>query len=311
VIANGDEGSALRRAGDRARELAAAHRARPSEPRSFLLGWARALVTPPRRSRPGPLPRVARGDCAVYRVGHATVLLRWARAIALVDPCFARWLWTLRRAEEPAIPDGALAATNLVLVTHAHRDHLHRPSLDRVTRDATCVVPRGCGGRIGRGFSSVIEVGVGERCDAAGLSITAVAAQHGPAGGAPALGYIVRGDGPTVYVAGDTGWFSGFAEIGARFRPDVALLPIAGYRPLALRAGHLSPLDAVYALEDLGARLLVPVGYGAFPLGYEPPGEPARWMAELVAERGLADRVALLDPGTSRMVQLANAQPAS
>ena len=76
---------------------------------------------------------------------------------------------------------------------------------------------------------------------------------------------MVRTPRHVVYVAGDTGYFSGFIEIGRRFRPDIALLPIAGYEPASFREEHMSPLDAVYAFEDLRARVMIPTSYGSFP----------------------------------------------
>ena len=47
--------------------------------------------------------------------------------------------------------------------------------------------------------------------------------------------------------------------------PGKALLPIAGYEPLAMRETHMSPLDALYALEDLRADVLIPIAHGSFP----------------------------------------------
>ena len=86
-------------------------------------------------------------------------------------------------------------------------------------------------------------------------------------------------------------------------RPDVALLPIAGYEPLALRETHMSPLDAVAAFEDLGAHLLVPVAHGAFPLGYEPLEAPLEWLTQLCQQRGLSGRLAALAPGDTCLVR--------
>jgi len=102
-----------------------------------------------------------------------------------------------------------------------------------------------------------------------------------------ACGYVVRTPRHVIYVAGDTGYFSGFAEIGRRFRPDVALLPIAGYEPASFREEHMSPLDAVYAFEDLGARVMIPTSYGSFPLSYEPLGAPLEWLNQIMRARGL------------------------
>jgi L-ascorbate metabolism protein UlaG (beta-lactamase superfamily) len=114
-----------------------------------------------------------------------------------------------------------------------------------------------------------------------------------------------------VYVAGDTGYFSGFIEIGRRFRPDIALLPISGYEPASFREEHMSPLDAVYAFEDLRARVLIPTSYGSFPLSYESLEAPLEWLNDIMRARGLprcgaqpqapdqAPCVAILDHGES------------
>src|SRR6185369_1011028 len=104
-----------------------------------------------------------------------------------------------------------------------------------------------------------------------------------------ASGYVIGAEGTTVYFAGDTGYFSGFAEIGRRFHPDVALLPIGGYEPAPFRDEHMSPLDAAYAFDDIGARVLIPIAHGSFPLSYEPVDAPLAWMRELAAARGLGD----------------------
>ena len=296
----------------RLRELAEAHRRRGSlmlhgGVPSFVLRWLRAFLPAllggplrlPRRPPP-PIPIPASGECSITFIGHATALVRYARARVLTDPVFARSLYSLRRLRPAALPDGALEAVDVVLISHAHADHLHRASLERIDRAATIVTPAGV--RLPRlGFREVIVMRAGDAATVAGLEITAVAAQHrvGLFGRGRALGYVVRGDGPTVYFAGESGYFAGFMEVGARYRPDVALLPISGYRPNALRKDHLSPLDALYALEDLGAQLMVPIHHGAFALGYEPPSEPLIWLRSLASQRRLEQRIAWLEPGES------------
>ena len=63
----------------------------------------------------------------------------------------------------------------------------------------------------------------------------------------------------------------------------------------------MSPIDALYAFEDLRARLMVPIGYGTFALSYEKMHDPERWMAQLVKSRSLEPYVATLRPGESRV----------
>jgi len=274
---------------------------------SFILRWLRALLPAalggplalPRRPTP-PIPIPGTNECSVTFIGHATALIRYAHARLLTDPMFARSLYTLRRLRPAALPDGALENIDVVLLSHAHADHLHRSSLERIDRAATIVAPAGVHVPP-LGFREVLHVRAGDSVTLAGMEIIAVAAHHrvGLLGHGRALGYVVRGDGPTVYFAGESGYFSGFMEVGARYRPDVALLPISGYRPSALRRDHLSPLDAIYAFEDLGAHLLVPIHHGAFALGYESPAEPLIWLRSLASQRHLEQLIAWLEPGES------------
>jgi L-ascorbate metabolism protein UlaG (beta-lactamase superfamily) len=284
---------------------------------SWILKWLRALLPPllggppllPRRPPPA-IPIPAAGECVVTFVGHATALVRYSRARLLTDPCFARSLYSLKRLRPAVLPSGALESIDVVLISHAHADHLHRPSLELLARETTVVVPAGV--RVS-GFERVVEVRAGDSVVVGHLDITAVPARHrvGLFGHGRALGYIVRSDGPTVYFAGDSGYFSGFLEVGARFHPDVALLPISGYRPRALRKDHLSPLDALYAFEDLGAQLLVPIHHGAFALGYEPVAEPLIWLRSLASARRLEDEIAWLEPGESCVARRGSLQSPS
>jgi L-ascorbate metabolism protein UlaG (beta-lactamase superfamily) len=305
----------------RAHELDALHRRRGSIMLhggipSWVLQWLRALMPSslggpallPRRPPP-PIPMPAAGECAITFIGHSTALIRFAHARLLTDPCLARSLYSLRRVRAPGLPDGALESVDVVLISHAHADHLHRPSLELLERKTTLVVPAGV--RTHKlGFQNIVELRAGDTTSVAGLDITAVPAQHrvGFLGHGRALGYVVRGDGPTLYFSGDTGYFSGFLEVGSRFRPDVALLPISGYRPRALRQDHLSPLDALYAFEDLGAELLVPIHHGAFALGYEPVAEPLVWLRSLASARHDEERIAWLEPGESCVARRAPLQ---
>jgi len=61
----------------------------------------------------------------------------------------------------------------------------------------------------------------------------------------------------------------------------------------------MSPLDALYAFEDLGARLLIPIRHGAFVLSYERLDEPLRWLRRLVVDRDLDRYVSPLAVGAS------------
>jgi L-ascorbate metabolism protein UlaG (beta-lactamase superfamily) len=275
----------------------------------FLRAAARQLATPTRVARPQRVPRPAPGALSITFVGHATTMMTSAEARLLTDPLLVNFLWGLRRAEAAVLHPEDAAEVTLVLISHAHHDHLHGPSLRRLPKSATIVVPPRCAGLVERaGFAGVVVLEPGEELAHHDLTITAVAARHdgrrGLTGWRGASGYVVRSGargraaaGASAYFAGDTAYFSGFEEIGRRLRPQVALLPIAGYDPPPLRETHMSPLDALYAFEDLHAETMIPIGHGSFPLGYEPMDEPLAWLRALAAERGLAPRVHPLSHG--------------
>ncbi len=271
--------------------------------RSLALHWLAGWARPPRPAHGEPVPAIAPGQVGVTFGGHATALVRYADLDIAFDPMLGRWLGGIRRAQEPGLAPGDLERVGLVLISHRHRDHLHLPTLALLPRTATIVVPPGGAHALSHlGFARVLELAVGGDLDYRGVQVTAAPMSHGETARARGLSYVVRGPGPSVYLCGDGAYFSGFAAIGERFAPDVALLPIGGFAPASFRARHMSPLDALYAFEDLRARLMIPIHHGAFALSYERLGEPARWLAQLVRERGLEPHVRILPVGGSEVL---------
>jgi len=285
---------------ERTRELDHEHRKRLRGGLSLTLSLrylGRALDRLRRGTAPvqaASTPRPPAGTVAITFVGHATVMITTPKSRVVVDPYLENGLYGVRRAKAAGIASADIDDTSLVLVTHAHRDHLSRRSLARFPGESPVIVPPHCQHLVRRvGLLSVEELEPGRAYRTSDVEITAVPVRHSGSrafgGGAQrgACGYVVRTPRHVVYIAGDTGYFSGFVEIGRRFRPDIALLPIGGYEPAGFRDEHMSPLDAVYAFEDLGARVMIPTSYGSFPLSYEPLAEPLEWLQEIMRERGL------------------------
>ena len=275
----------------------------------LLRGVMRRLFTRPVRSFAREVAHPAPGHIAVTLVGHASVMLTTHRARLLIDPFLGEFLLGARRREAACLAKADAAEASMVLISHSHRDRLHLPTLRKVSRRAVIVVPPRCVSLVrGLGLGRAVELAPGQSIGHEDLEITAVAARHDGRRGPidrtwrSAVGYIVKCAGASVYYAGDTAYFSGFEEIGRRLHPDVALLPIAGYEPPSQRTDHMSPLDALQAFQDLGAKLLVPVGYGTFPLGYEPLDEPLTWLSRLCQERGFGERLVVLRPGETCQV---------
>jgi L-ascorbate metabolism protein UlaG (beta-lactamase superfamily) len=114
-------------------------------------------------------------------------------------------------------------------------------------------------------------------------------------------GFVLRSSKHSVYHSGDTAYFSGFAEIGRRLSPKIALLPIGAYQPASFRAVHASPEDALRGFGDLQAGLMIPMHYGTFKLSQEPMDEPVRRLLAEAGRLNLLDRVLVLEEGVTRV----------
>lgn len=237
-------------------------------------------------------------------LGHATVLIEMLGTRILTDPILTGRVMFIRRVT--AGRPEPLASPAAVLVSHAHQDHLHLPSMKLLPRDVPVVVPVGLGTLLRRwGFGDVTELAVGEDATFGAVTVRAVPAVHSgfrpPSGPrAEAIGFVVTGAGRTVYFAGDTDLFDHMAELGER-GIDVALLPVWGWGP-RLGPGHLDPERAAEAVALLRPTVAIPIHWGTlWPIAMrwhrhrlsEPPIE----MAQAVRRRELPTEVVVLSPG--------------
>ncbi len=258
-------------------------------------------------------PVLARpGEMGITFVGHSSFFLQLGGKNLILDPNFARWLFVLKRQRRPGLRLQDLPAIDYVLVTHAHFDHLHRPSLRAIARltrrqggDAAIIVPAEVADLVSDlGFRKVIELEWWEAIRDGALTVTHTPARHW---GARVLkdhhrgfgGYVLSAGRQSVYHAGDTAYFDGFREIGRLLHPELALLPIGAYDPPAFRNVHASPADAVQAFLDLGAHWMTPMHYGTFRLSHEPMDEPLRLLDDEARRLRIQDRVMVMTEGVT------------
>ena len=257
---------------------------------------------------------VTDGHLGLTFIGHASFFLQMGGQNILIDPNFARWLFVLKRLRQPGVHLRDLPAIDMVLVTHAHFDHLHRPSLRAIVQHTRrkegkrpiIVVPRQVFDLVSDlGFEDVVEMDWWTSYRHRGLTVVHVPSRHW---GARIIkdahrgygGYVLRDAKHSVYHAGDTAYFSGFREIGQRLAPELALLPIGAYNPPSFRNVHASPGDATRGFLDLKSRWMVPMHYGTFRLSHEPMEEPLQLLQEEAKAAGIDDRVVVLEEGVTR-----------
>lgn len=254
------------------------------------------------------------GELALTFIGHSSFFVQLGGKNFVIDPNFARWLFILKRLRRPGLRIKDLPPIDAVLVTHAHFDHLHRPSLRAIARATqrkrrqppVIIIPENVGDLVSDlGFRDILEMRWWETRKFEGVSISHTPSQHW---GARIIrdmhrgygGYVLKARRDSVYHAGDTAYFNGFREIGERLKPEVALLPIGAYHPPSFRNVHTSPEDAVQAFRDMNARWLVPMHYGTFRLSHEPLDEPLQRLEQESKVTGVADRVVVLEEGRTQ-----------
>jgi L-ascorbate metabolism protein UlaG (beta-lactamase superfamily) len=274
-------------------------------PRTFFreMVW-KALLTPRTGQHYKPVfPKLSPGQIAITWIGHASFLVQFTDLNVLIDPNFANWLFLLKRIRRSGMKIGHLPPIDLVLLTHAHFDHFHKPTLRRLPHPKIGVMPWGVGDLAhDLGFARVIELEWWESFAHQNWKVTLTPSKHW---GARMLrdkhrgygGFVLEHQGRKIYHAGDSAYFDGFKEIGRVFAPEIALLPIGAYHPESFRCVHMGPEEAIKVFKDLNARWLVPMHYGTFKLSFEAMDEPPRLLKALAAQAGLSRHLKFLEEG--------------
>jgi L-ascorbate metabolism protein UlaG (beta-lactamase superfamily) len=221
-------------------------------------------------------------------LGHATLLIDYLGVRAITDPTFYHRvgfdvgdLFTIgpvRRAPVPLSPD-AIPPLNLILITHAHMDHLDLPSLRALPKSATVVSCPGCRDLIEPlGFADVRPLKWGESTVVNGLKITAMPANHWgrrwpwePDRGFNS--YLIEKDGVRMLIACDTAFTPAFAQLKDN-PPLIAAFSVGAYDPWIWN--HANPEQVWEMFRESGARYLIPIHWGTFKLSREPMQEPIR-----------------------------------
>ncbi|HRJ73391.1 MAG TPA: MBL fold metallo-hydrolase [Terrimicrobiaceae bacterium] len=248
-------------------------------------------------------PELAAGQVCITWIGHASFLIQTPEHSVLIDPNWAKWLKVIKRIRHPGLEIHDLPAIDLVLVTHAHFDHLDRRTLRAIASDQPIAVPQHVGSLVhGLGFNRVHELRHWDTISHGSLKITLTPARHW---GARVLhdshrgfgGFLIEYAGRTIFHCGDTAYFDGFREIGERSNIEIALLPIGAYEAPTKRDVHMNPEQALQAFQELRARTMIPMHFGTFRLSYEPLHEPPQRLLEKALELQLLDKVRLLNEG--------------
>lgn len=197
--------------------------------------------------------------------------------VIVVDP----WLTGGPKTPAPYKTDlSALGKIDLLLVTHAHVDHIgDAPALAKLNNTvlygpADMMTPLNTLGILPPNLTHRFNK-TGHVTPLPGIKVTAVAAEHSsllvwknpatdkneshPAG--EAVGYIIQlENGFKIWHMGDTGLFGDMKFIAEHYKPDLVLIPIGGNFTM-------DPDDAAFAIRTwINPKYVVPMHYGSNPL---------------------------------------------
>ncbi len=272
-------------------------------------------------------------------VGHSTVLIQIDDKVIITDPVFEDVIaGVMLRKTEAGLDIESIPKLDLILVSHAHMDHMSLSSLadlDRRFPNSAMIFPKGSEEylpsfnmpmvRLRTGNSEKRNY-VGETQYVNGIKVTAVYTLH--QGGRfgfesyvwkvpGCTGYIIEYKGITVFYAGDTTYDDkAFKELGDKFDIDLALIPVGPCRDCETDGSyyHLASLGALKLLDDVKADFMIPVHYGAIQY-FNDPDTPVHVLRELIERYNsysvtgtaavipYSQRVKILDEGEQKIFE--------
>jgi L-ascorbate metabolism protein UlaG (beta-lactamase superfamily) len=223
-------------------------------------------------------------------LGHSTVLLNFYGVTILTDPLLGKRAGAdtlmgtvgVKRLVAPALKPRQLPGIDVVLLSHAHMDHLNPATIRAVPGDPAAVTAHATDDLLADcGLRSVDSLRWGESVrvstERGDVQVEAFQVRHWGARWKVDKfrgynGYIIEREGKKVIFGGDTAWTSTFRPLRSRGPFEMALMPIGAYNPWL--SSHCTPEQAVQMANDAGAKHFLPIHFKTFPFGREGVLEP-------------------------------------
>jgi L-ascorbate metabolism protein UlaG (beta-lactamase superfamily) len=249
------------------------------------------VVSPEHRPAPG---KWSDNQITISWLGHSTTLINFYGFWILTDPALANRVGVQlglgtagpKRFIAPALSCKHLPPLDLILVSHAHMDHLDLPTLGAIPAKTLVITAKltsdlmACAGReqvkeLGWNESAQVKSGNGT------LDVRAFEVKHWGQRWPGELergynGYVLRREGKALLFGGDTALTDSFSKLRSQGPIEAAIMPIGAYRPWI--RNHCTPEQALEMSNNAGAKYIIPVHHQTFRLSDEPMVEPIERM---------------------------------
>ena len=229
-------------------------------------------------------------------IGHSTVLIQIGNTTILTDPVmFDRiglyalgYTVGLQRYTKPAIPVEQLPKIDIVLLSHAHIDHMDLETLNWLTERSpnqiSCITAKNTADIINDlKWKSLTELDWNEYISINGVTIIGREVLHNgwrlpgekcrrdgyKRTGRSYNGYVIERDGLRIAFGGDTAFTKSFTEFG---NTDVSIMPIGAYQGYS--DNHCTPEEALQMTKMMKSPVILPIHFGTFHQSSEPMWEP-------------------------------------
>ena len=258
-------------------------------------------VTPPNH-RPVPALWSSSSVTAAW-LGHASVLINFFGLHIMTDPVLTRRIGATvgkrtfgpKRLIAPALTVDQLPPIDLILLSHAHLDHLHVATLAQFPATTRVITARDTSDLLaGIKMKNVRELKWGERVTLTTrhgeLTIEAFEVAHWGARWRHDRqrgfnGYILERNNRKLLFGGDTAYCPHFKKLKSKGPFDLAVMPIGSYKA-GESTWHCTPEEAIEMANDAGANYILPIHHMTFNFGKDIQNEPIeRFERALSAER--------------------------
>ena len=229
-----------------------------------------------------------RDQLNVTWLGHSSLMINIDGWKILTDPVFEKRVSIFgptRFNGDVPLDVRQIPKVDAVIISHDHYDHLNKFSVQRLTEKTNkFLVPLKVGDLLfdwGVPRDKIVELDWWQEYSFdQKMMVAATPAQHFSGRGIIDrnktlwASWVIKAPFHNLFFSGDSGYFSGFKQIGDRYGPfDMAFIECGAYGEGWPKV-HMFPEQTVQAHLDLKGNILHPIHWGTFNLALHPWYEP-------------------------------------